>query len=99
MLILKKCIHQLKNKPISPTQYRVGDLTPLTMRTGTFLYRDGANYKFTFTADIPDDMKVGEETTYEELGLTQEEFFNDIVGYKYDEEFDHNIVELIKIEE
>ena len=66
-------------------------------RIGEFMYRDGNNYKFLFEAFIDDKMKVGDETTYEKLGFTRKDFHKRIVGYKYDETSDHNIVELIEI--
>lgn len=61
----------------------------------TFLYRDGANYKFPFTKDVEKNLSAGEEITIEELGFTIPQFFTEIVQYPYDPEIDHNIVETI----
>ena len=71
------------------------------MKTGNFFYRDGANYKFTFSYPIPDtlELKIGEEIEYEQLGITRKEFHDDLIGYKYDKTSDHNIVEVTGIEE
>lgn len=75
---------------------KVNNRLPLP-RIGEFLYRDADNYKFIFEAFIDDKMKVGDETTYEKLGFTRKDFHKRIVGYKYNPETDHNIVELIEI--
>lgn len=68
-------------------------------KKGSFLYRDGNNYKFVFKAEIPEGLKVGDETTYQKLGFTRKSFHDDVVGYKYDREADHNIVSLQSIED
>lgn len=72
------------------TKYKKG-------QTGEFMYRDGSNYKFFFEAELPNDMKINDETTYEKLGYDRKSFHKDIVGYKYDKTSDHNIVELIEV--
>lgn len=65
------------------------------IRRGSFLYRDGANYKFVFEWDIPQDMnlKVGDEISYKKLGISSVEFHRDIVCYPYNDD-DHDIVTL-----
>ncbi len=60
-------------------------------------YRDGANYKFNVTATIPRTMEVGEEITMEELGYTQEQFFDEHIHYPIDKELDHNILDVVAI--
>ncbi len=66
---------------------------------GIFQYRDGGNYKFDFEAEVPDGMKVDDETTYEVFGYTEDTFFGvgNVVPYKHDDEIDHNIVYLVEI--
>lgn len=59
-------------------------------------YRDGANYKKWFRADILSfPLNAGrEEMKMEESGLTMKEFF-DHMGWEFDEEIDHNILEIL----
>ena len=72
--------------------------TPTIPIQAEFLYRDGGNYKFFFTANLPDpNMKVGDETTYEKLGYDKKRFFKEVVKYKFDQDLDHNIVEVYDI--
>ncbi len=74
-----------------------------------FLYRDGANYKWNFTIEISEaklkeiETKKGSplfeesEVLYDEdLGISQEDFHEER-GYKYDDEIDHNILEVVEI--
>jgi hypothetical protein len=60
-------------------------------------YRDGANYKFNVTVSVPKKMEVGQEITMEELGYTQEQFFEEHIHYKIDPEVDHNILEVVEV--
>lgn len=66
----------------------------------TFLYRDGANYKFTFTRIVQSDkpLSVDDQVEYEKLGLDQKSFHDDVVGYPYDDEYDHNLLDVIEVE-
>lgn len=66
---------------------------------GIFQYRDASNYKFNFEAEIPPFMRVGDETTYETLGYSQDTFFGNgnVVPFPFNEDDDHNIVELVEI--
>lgn len=63
-------------------------------------YRDGANYKKWFRAEISSfPLNAGkEEITMEESGLTAKEFF-DHMGWEHDEEIDHNVLEIIGLSE
>lgn len=77
----------------------------------SLLYRDAANYKTSFdhtvdTKDYPEaqDLKVGSEIEMGQYGtLSQDEFFeSEIHEYCYNDEYDHNlldITEITKIEE
>ena len=82
------------------------------MKTIEFLYRDGANWKWYFHIEVSDekfaelekvhgDIDEGTEMCYDEdFGITKEEFFNErqeATGYIYEEEFDHNILEVVGI--
>lgn len=64
------------------------------------MYRDGANYKQFFRADISSfPLNAGrEEIEMEESGLTVAEFFNHI-GWSYDPDYDHNILTILGISE
>lgn len=66
-------------------------------RMGSFQYRDGSNYKFTFEAEVPKGMRIGSETTYKKLGYTREDFHTNVVRYKYDKDSDHPYVTLLSI--
>jgi hypothetical protein len=79
------------------------------MKSIKFLYRDGANYKWNFTIGISEaklkeiETKKGSplfeesEVLYDEdLGISQEDFHEER-GYKYDDEIDHNILEVMEI--
>ncbi len=74
-----------------------------------FLYRDGGNYKWNFTIEISEtklkeiETKKGSplfeesEVFYDsDLGITQEDFHKER-GYPYDDEIDHNILEVVEI--
>ena len=65
---------------------------------GIFRYTDASNYKFEFRAEIPEGMKVGDETTLDKVGFTEELFFGKdrIVPYEFNDEDDHNIVVLVE---
>lgn len=62
----------------------------------TFRYRDAANYKFYFDAVVhtPIPLAVGDELSYTLLGISEEQFFADIVNYPQDDEDDHNILDV-----
>lgn len=62
-------------------------------RNGTWLYRDASNYKFRFTAPVPEGVEIGEDVEYERLGYTKESFHEEVVGYPYGDD-DHNLVTL-----
>ena len=59
-----------------------------------FMYRDGANYKTLLIGDVYRQLEVGQEITMEELGYTMENFIAEFVG-SYDQEYDHNILEVV----
>jgi len=70
------------------------------------MYRDGANYKTHFTHDIDlkafpkaKDIKVGDEILMGEYGtLPESEFFNsEIHPYEYNDQDDHNILEVTEL--
>jgi hypothetical protein len=65
-----------------------------------FLYRDADNYKFALTrivsADTP--LKPGDEIEYERLGFDRDTFHDEVVGYLYDDTSDHNLLEVIDVE-
>lgn len=65
---------------------------------GIFRYTDASNYKFEFRAEIPEGMKVGDETTLDKVGFVEQTFFGKdrIVPYDYNDEDDHNIIELVE---
>lgn len=74
----------------------------------TFEYRDAANYRWSFNVSITDeklkelDKKIGHlfegtELNYDtDLGITQEEF-HEKRGFSYDDEIDHNIIEVVEV--
>ncbi len=74
----------------------------------TFEYRDAANYRWSFTVSITDeklkqlDNKIGHlfegtELNYDtDLGITQDEF-HEKRGFPYDDEIDHNIIEVLEV--
>ena len=90
----KNTIQDLRNKVIVGN---LGKSKKQTPKRGQFLYRDGSNYKFTFFADVPEGLKVGQETSYEKLGYDRTTFHKEIVGYKFDKTSDHNLVDLVRI--
>lgn len=62
-------------------------------------YRDGANFKKWFRADFPDrEMQEEDEVLMEDSGLTMLEFF-DFMGWEYDEDLDHNMLEVLRVSE
>lgn len=74
----------------------------------TFEYRDAANYRWSFTVSITDEklkqldkkykhLVEGTELNYDtDLGITQEEF-HEKRGFPYDDEIDHNIIEVLEV--
>lgn len=72
------------------------------MKYVKLFYRDGNNYKFSPTFEVEDELiepfKTGEEVEYTDLGITREEFHEEI-GYNYDPTTDHSIVEISIISE
>jgi hypothetical protein len=58
-------------------------------------YRDGNNYKFIVTAEINRQLEEGDTVTMEELGYTQEEFFDEFIHYPIDSKVDHNILDVL----
>jgi len=66
-------------------------------------YRDASNYKFRVSAEINKELKVrtdtedGDMVTMEQLGYTQEEFFDEFIHYPIDTEVDHNLLEVIGV--
>lgn len=60
------------------------------------LYRDGANYKKWFRAEIKKEVQIGDEIRMEESGLTKGEFF-DYMGWQYYPDYDHNFLEVVGI--
>lgn len=75
-----------------------------------FQYRDGGNYKWNFHMLISDkkwdeltkkygEIKINSELYYDDdFGISREEFHEER-GYKYDDEIDHNIIEVMEIME
>lgn len=73
-----------------------------------FQYRDGANYKRNFSVKISEKkfkkltkqygvLKEGVEVFYDtDLGISRNEFMENL-GYDFDPEFDHNILEIQQI--
>jgi hypothetical protein len=59
------------------------------------MYRDAANFKQTFFAKSPDQLAINQEITIEDLGYSLDEFFEQIIGYSYNPDFDHNIITAI----
>lgn len=66
----------------------------------SFMYRCGANYKTYFSLKYPKtDLKPGDEIEMGEYGTPyQDDFFSSgIHEYSYDEEHDHNLLEVIDV--
>jgi hypothetical protein len=62
----------------------------------TMLYRDGANYKTYIVVATDRVLEMNEEITTEELlEMSDREFSEAYVG-TYDEQFDHNILEVVE---
>ena len=74
------------------------------------LYRDGCNYKFYTSLTLSEilvekiekrqgeKIRVGTEIYYDkDLKLNKSQFHDEVVGYKYDKESDHNILEVVAI--
>ena len=72
-----------------------------------FQYRDGGNYKRNFNFKISDKklqelkkrygkLKAGVEMFYDSDFNSSQEDFHEELGYEFDEEVDHNIIELQK---
>lgn len=73
-----------------------------------FQYRDGGNYKWNFIVAFSNEkfeeleqkyktISEGTEIFYDsDLGITQDDF-HEKRGYKYDDEIDHNILEVMNI--
>jgi hypothetical protein len=75
-----------------------------------FEYRDGANYKWNFHILISDkkwneltkkygEIKVGTDLEYDtDFGISRDEFHEER-GYVYDDEIDHNLIEVVTIKD
>jgi hypothetical protein len=65
-----------------------------------FLYRDGANYKYPFTAEVKTktQLNVGDEIDYKvDLGISQSTFHSKVVKENPDEEIDHTFLTVEEI--
>lgn len=62
-------------------------------------YRDGANYKQWFRAEIDEVKEVGDEIYMEDSGLNIDEFWELLGWPQYDPVYDHNILEIVGISE
>lgn len=66
------------------------------------LYRDGANYKTMFNVEIPPQLrpkiKVDDEVTIQQFDIFPASMW-DYVGNRYDEEIDHDLVDVVKMME
>jgi hypothetical protein len=65
-------------------------------RKVTLFYRDGANYKFTVSFNLPahviDKFVVGDEVEYDnDLEISQQQF-HDAIGSDFNHCYDHNYV-------
>lgn len=99
----KKKVPVKSSKPQKPKQRDMKEKG--SVKIG-LMYRDGANYKTHFTHDIDlkafpkaKDIKVGDEILMGEYGtLPESEFFNsDIHPYEYNDQDDHNILEVTEL--
>ena len=64
------------------------------------MYRDATNTKTYFNVEIPEELKssieVGRDYDIEDFGFSEERMW-DFIGSEYDEEVDHNIVEVLEL--
>lgn len=102
----KKKVPDKPKKPVKPVKPK----KPAMKEKGTvklgLMYRDGANYKTHFTHEIDlqafpkaKNLKVGDEILMGEYGtLSEKDFFNsETHPYEYNEQDDHNILEVTEI--
>lgn len=77
---------------------------PKTMKQRvTFQYRDASNFKFQFSGvvetstpfTVSDDAG---EIPYERLGYDQARFHKEVVKYPYNDQDDHNLLEVLEVE-
>jgi len=66
-----------------------------------FLYRDADNYKFALTLIVATEtpLKPEDEVEYERLGYDRDRFHKEVVCYPYDHQSDHNLLEVIEVED
>ena len=76
------------------------------MKNITLFYRDASNYKFTPTIEVEDDIAAkfheGQEDAHiTELGLSEKEWESPEYrnGYKWNEDDDHYLVDILEIKE
>lgn len=64
-----------------------------------FLYRDADNYKSCFSATIQTEnpLAEGDIVSYLDLGFSVEEFHQKIVGYGFNPDSDHTLVEAVGV--
>ncbi len=62
-------------------------------------YRDGANYKQWFRAEINIPKEIGDEVYMEDSGMDIGAFWRHMGWPSYDPTYDHNILEVIGISE
>jgi|GEM_PF-5154091 hypothetical protein len=62
-------------------------------------YRCGGNYKTSYVMFIPvgKQLKVGDDVTVNDFGISDEKWYNELLPGKYDAELDHNILEVLAI--
>lgn len=64
----------------------------------TLLYRNAGNWKVYFDCELTRDFKIGDEILMGEYGTpTKEEFFPEISQWEFDNEDDHDILEVYEI--
>ena len=63
----------------------------------TLLYRDAVNFKTTFNHESDLHLEVGQQITLEQLGVKPVDFYGDVTGNSFDDEFDHDFLEVLKI--
>lgn len=62
-------------------------------------YRDGANYKNQYLFYLPKgkSLKIGDDITSDVFGISEKDWYDSYLPGEYDEELDHNILEVQEI--
>jgi hypothetical protein len=74
-------------------------MNKFTKKVAEVQYRCSGNYKTNMVMLIPEGkkFKVGDDIEVNQFGISNEEWYNNLLPNKFDPQLDHNLVEILAI--